>query len=181
MRRTIAALACLGVALLPAQAAAQNLPCLGPPQVEALADYMLGPAATALANGCGTQFAAVSPTIVARRGELATRFADEGEAAWPVLKAAIMEASGPGIDNIKRQLEANETGVRAIASAVVAQTVAGELDARKCANADALLAALLPLTDAQIGNIAAAFVRIGIASSTASPLGGLRLCEAAPR
>lgn len=178
MQYATAALACFITASLPATAGAQDFPCLQPPQVDALADYMLGPAATALANRCGTEFAGVSPTIVARRGELATRFTDEAQTAWPVLKAAVMNASGPGIDNIKRQLEANEDSVRAIASALIAEGVAGNLDAQKCANLDALLGALLPLTDEEIGNIAAAFVRIGIASAENSPLSTLKLCEA---
>lgn len=142
-------------------APAPTLPCLDPPALRALGDFTLNHLATALANRCATDFAAVSPTLAANKAALSTRFNDEADAAWPTLRNHMMKAD-PKMEFAMAELQQHEVALRALLGAIAGKAAVEKIDAKSCAAADALAAALLPLNDQQIGALFTAMLQLGL-------------------
>ena len=174
--RCLIALAATAIAAVPAQAA--PLPCLDAATTRAASDVLLAPAMTAVADRCGREFAGAAPMIAAQRGDLAGRFADRAEEAWPVLREWVLGTGAPELAEARRQLAQSDGIARAFLSALVVDGLSRRLDARGCAAVDTMLGAVLPLSDDQIGAIANAALRVALADTRATAL-GVRVCSAA--
>jgi hypothetical protein len=126
------------VALLAAQPAAAQAPCLAAPDAEAIALVAL----PEIIRDAGRVCAALPATSLLRRmsGPFLTKYQAEADRAWPAARAAIAKLSDPSVELLLLSDYA-----RPLLTSLFAPQITGRIQAGDCPTLDRLVTLLEPL------------------------------------
>lgn len=155
----------------PAPAARQR-PCLTLAEAKGLATFILPGLVDGLATRCRGTLGREAFLRQRAAETLAQRLRRDGQASWPVAKAAIEKLNGgdrlPGLFG--------EKFIMGMAEVTAADLVLRDMDKKDCAAANDLVEGLAPLPSPSFSNVIAALIALG--GDSASDKAPLRICAA---
>ena len=175
--RSSLTLALIALSLLPAAAQAAEQPCLTSAEFAALSAYALPSVISGTVQRCSTSLPAEA--YLRRSGtDLAARYAQGKQAAWPGAKAAVIKlGAGEHPEAAELMKSLPDATLQQLADAMIISMVGQRLPVERCGVIDHLVRLLAPLPAASTAELIG--VAAGLASRTGrASFGKLSICEA---
>ncbi len=175
--RTLFALAALATAALPGAVQAADTACLTAREFAAVSAYVMPSVISGVAEGCAGALPADS--YLRRDGnQLASRYAEHQNAAWPGAKSALLKIAASGeasrADMVRSLPDAS---LRPLVDTLISQQIGQKVPAARCSTISRALQLLAPLPADNAAELVSLI--LGLAANTsARKLGPLTLCPA---